>query len=258
MIVLLIILLIIIYYFINNSEHFTEIEESQYIDYNVIHLKNSNNIKKKNIINNEKKLNKKINIFDAIIGKNIDINKLNIYDENIKLNFEFKTKSELGCYLSHLMVIKKAIKSNKKYTVVFEDDFTIVSKDLNKDILDITKKVNDDFDIIYLGNLYESKSEQVIDNIYKKSNIIPLVGFHGILINNKNAEKIFNYLVNINETVDTSLSNLIDDNKINYYVIYPSLVNQNNNFESTLRPSYDILRRDITQNIIELFNKLTD
>lgn len=257
MIVLIIILLIIIYYFMNNNEHFTELEESQYIDYNVIHLKNLQK-KKKNILNNQKKLNKKINIFDAIIGKNIDIDKLNIYDKNIKLNYEFKTKSELGCYLSHLMLIKKAINSNKKYTVVFEDDFTILSKDLNKDILEITKKVNDDFDIIYLGNLYESKSEQVVDNIYKKSNIIPLVGFHGILINNKNAQKIFNYLVDINETVDTHLSNLIDDNKINYYVIYPSLVIQNNNYESTLRPSYDILRRDITQNIIEFFNKLTD
>jgi glycosyl transferase family 25 len=241
----------------NNNEYFTELEESQYIDYNVIHLKNLKE-KKKNILNNEKKLNKKINIFDAIIGKNIDIDKLNVYDENIKLNYEFKTKSELGCYLSHLMLIKKAINSNKKYTVVFEDDFTILSNDLNKDILDITKKVNDDFDIIYLGNLYESKSEQVIDNIYKKSNIIPLVGFHGILINNKNAQKIFNYLVDINETVDTHIANLIDDNKINYYVIYPSLVNQNNNYESTLRPSYDILRRDITQQLIEFFNKLTE
>ena len=46
---------------------------------------------------------------------------------------------------------------NKKYTVIFEDDFKIV-----------TKKLNDNFDIIFLGNLYESKSEKIIDNIYKK------------------------------------------------------------------------------------------
>jgi GR25 family glycosyltransferase involved in LPS biosynthesis len=258
MIVLIIILLIIIYYFMNNNEHFTEIEESQYIDYNVIHLKNLNDKKKKNILNNEKKLNKKINIFDAIIGKNIDIDKLNIYDKNIKLNYEFKTKSELGCYLSHLMLIKKAINSNKKYTVIFEDDFTILSNDLNKDILEITKKVNDNFDIIYLGNLYESKSEQVIDNIYKKSNIIQLLGTHALLINNKNAQKIYKNLLNINKPIDNLMEQLINENKLNSYVIYPSLVIQNNNYESTLRPSYDILKRDIIQQIIKFFNKITD
>ena len=56
-----------------------------------------------------KKLNKKINIFDAVIGKNININKLDEYDKNIKLNYKFKTKTELGCYLSHLMLIKNIL-----------------------------------------------------------------------------------------------------------------------------------------------------
>ncbi len=65
-------------------------------------------------------------------------------------------------------VDKKAINSNKKYTVIFEDDFEIISKDLD------TKKVNDNFDIVYLGNLYESKSNKIIDDIYRKNNIIPL------------------------------------------------------------------------------------
>jgi hypothetical protein len=50
----------------------------------------------------------------------------------------------------------------------------------------------------------------------------------------------------------------MNENKINNYVIYPSLVNQNNNFESTLRPYYEIIRRQIVQEMINIYNKLFD
>jgi GR25 family glycosyltransferase involved in LPS biosynthesis len=156
------------------------------------------------------------------------------------------------------MLYKNAINSKKKYTVIFEDDFEIVTDDLNKKILEITKNLDDNFDLVYLGNLYESRSTKVKNDIYKKSTIIPLLGFHAILLNNKNAKKIYDYLKNINDTVDKNLEKLINENKINNYVIYPSLVNQNNNFESTLRPYYEIIRRQIVQEMINIYNKLFD
>ena len=252
--IILLLILIIIYLVTKRFENFNEIDNSNYIDYYVIHMKNSCNKKRENINKQIKKLGKKINIFNAIIGKNIDINKLDKYDKNIKLNYKFKSDGELGCYLSHLMLIKKAINSNKKYTVIFEDDFKIVTKNLNKKILDITRKVDDNFDIIYLGNLYESKSEKIVDNIYKKSDIISLYGTHAILINNKNAQKIYNKLLNINDSIDIVLDKLINNNKLNYYVIYPSLVIQDNNFNSSLRPSYQILKRYIIQKLLKFIS----
>ena len=250
MMILLLVLFIIIYILINNYENFNDLDESQFIDYHVIHMKN---IQKQENINDQMiKLGKKINIFDAVIGKNVK--QLNKYDENLKLNYEFKSPAELGCYLSHFMIIKKAITSNKKYTVIFEDDFKIVTKDLNTEILNITKKLNDNFDIIYLGNLYESKSEKIVDNIYKKNDIIQLLGCHAYLINNKNAQQIYNKLLNINNPIDNLFENLINQNKLNYYVIYPSLVIQDNSFESELRPSYQIVKRNVIQTTIEFFN----
>lgn len=247
---LLFAILIIIYILTNNHENFDDLDESQIIDYNVIHMKN---IQKQENINNQMiKLGKKINIFDAVIGKNVK--QLDEYDKNLKLNYEFKSPGELGCYLSHFMIIKKAITSNKKYTVIFEDDFKIIPKDLNKEILDITKKLNDNFDIVYLGNLYESKSEKIVDNIYKKSDIIQLLGSHAYLINNKNAQKIYNNLLNINNPIDNLFDDLINEKKLNYYVIYPSLVIQDNSFESELRPSYQIVKRNFIQTTIEFFN----
>jgi len=257
MIILILFIILFFLIFITN-EKYSEIDESQYIDYKVIHLKDSCKKKMQNIKNNEKKIGKKINIFDAVNGKNINITTLNTIDPDIKLNYKFKTKAELGCYLSHLMLYKNAINSIKKYTVIFEDDFEIVSDDLNKKILEITKNLDDKFDLVYLGNLYDSKSKKVKNNIYKKSNTIPLYGCHAMLLNNKNAKKIYDYLKNINDTVDKNLEKLMNENKINNYVIYPSLVNQNNNFESTLRPYYEIIRRQIVQEIINIYNKLFD
>ena len=48
MIILLLVILIIIYLSTKNYENFSEIDESQYIDYNVIYIKNSCN-KRENI-----------------------------------------------------------------------------------------------------------------------------------------------------------------------------------------------------------------
>lgn len=253
--ILLLLIIIFIIIIIKNYEHYNELNESKYIDYYVIHIDNLSNKKRKdNIKINEIKLGKKINIFNAINGKNIDKNKLDKYDKNIKLNCNFKKNGELGCYLSHFILIKNAIKSNKKYTVIFEDDFKILSNNLNKEIVDITKKVNNNFDLIYLGNLFESKSHKIVDNIYKKNKFIPIIGTHALLINNKNAKKIYNNLLNINDPIDIKLDKLINKNKLNYYIIYPSIVIQNNDFESSLRSSYYI--RNILQKLSNLLNKI--
>jgi hypothetical protein len=152
-----------------------------------------------------------------------------------------------------LSLIKKALNSNKKYTVIFEDDITILSEDLNKDIIDIINKVNN-FDIIYLGTLYDSKSTNIVDNIYKHNKLVPLHGTHAYIINNNSASKILNYIININNPFDIVLKKLIDEDILDAYVIYPSLVIQNNNFNSTLRPQYVIYARILVQKIIKLFN----
>lgn len=255
LLVLFIFIFLCLVFFI--SEKYTDINDSQHIDYQVIHLKNSCEKKYNNILLNQEKLGKKINIFNGIYGKNVDTNNLALFDSNIKLNYKFRNKSELGCYLSHLMVYKNASKSNKKFTVLFEDDLDIVPNNLHQEILKIINNIDDNFDLIYLGNLYESKSTKVKGNIYRKNNFIPLYGCHAMLINNKNAGKIFSYLSNINDTVDKHLETLITQNKINAYVIYPSLVNQNNEFESTSRPYYEIIRRQIVQFIVNLYNNIT-
>ena len=234
-----ILVIILLLRYLCNLENFTDTDSD--IDYYVIHLQNSPPERKENILNNQKILGKQINIFDAVNGKELDLNNLQIFDKNINFNFNYESIGEVGCYLSHLMLYKKIIESKKKYTVIFEDDFIIEDDDIHNKIHKMTNDVND-FDIIYLGNLnnnYDSNNK-ISENIYKKEKNMPLWGTHALLINNKNINKLYNYIINIDKPIDVKLQDLIDETKINGYVHYPILVSQDNiKFSSQIRTSYN-------------------
>ena len=236
---ILIIILFIIYINIKKVyvDLFTDIKKNS-ISYNVIHMKNSNENKYNNILNIEKQINQKINIFDAIVGKNVNLKNLKNFDSNIKFNFKYEFSGEVGCYLSHLMLIKQASTDTvNDYTVIFEDDFKVNNDNLNEEINNIINKSNGDFDMIYLGNLNNNYKKQIIDNIYTVDSERPLWGTHALLINNKNANKILSNITNIDRAIDNKYKSIIDNNSIKAYVVYPILVKQNtDDFKSEIRP----------------------
>jgi GR25 family glycosyltransferase involved in LPS biosynthesis len=202
-------------------------------------MKNSNENKYNNILNIEKQINQKINIFDAIVGKNVNLKNLKIFDKNIKFNFNYNYIGEVGCYLSHLLLIKQASNDTiNDYTVIFEDDFKVNNDNLNEEINNIINKTNGDFDMIYLGNLNNNHKKQIIDNIYSVDSVSPLWGTHALLINNKNANKILLNITNIDQAIDNKYKSIIDNNSIKAFVIYPTLVEQNtDDFKSEIRPN---------------------
>ena len=204
-------------------------DENKKIDYYVISIKTNLN-KLYNIKKNNQILKKKINIYNAIIGKEIDLNNLSFYDPLIKNNVNFAFIGELGCYLSHLLLIKSLKESKKQYTVIFEDDLYILENNLDKkinNIVDNLNTLNYEFDIIFLGNLNDNHKEKIIDNIYTIDSSNHLWGTHAYLINNKSAEKIYNSILEITDPIDIKLVKNLNNNIIKGYVIYPNLVNQN-------------------------------
>lgn len=232
---IILILILILFYLIiiNNNETFNNNEifnnnetfnnnNNINIEYYVIHLKR-NEERIENILLNEKILNHKIIIFDAIDGK--QMNDLPYYDTKLINTFTNALPGELGCYLSHLMIIKN-IQINNNYTVIFEDDLQIVTNDLNKSIIEIIDKLNDNFDIIYFGNTSNNCGEKYIDDIHKIDPNNHLWGTHGYIINNKNVKKIYDNLLIMNEPYDVKLKNLIDKQILKSYIINPPLVNQ--------------------------------
>ena len=240
-ILFIIFFILISYYFINKYRNLIESFETVNIEdlqLYVISLRNQNRLD--NITNQQERIKLPIEIFDAVNGDKLDLNKLtneNIVDPNL-INGALTRNREIGCYMSHLYIYdmiqhkqheqKEQHKNNKsKYTVVFEDDFNNIHDNLIDEIISIISQLNSeniDFDFIYLGNQHKNRGELIVNNIYKISYDTPLYGTHAYIINNKNINKIVNELKYINGLFDVKIQDLSRDGKLNVYVIYPTIV----------------------------------
>lgn len=207
------------------------------ITYNVIHIKKDNDLRYKQILEMEKLLKMKINFFDGIYGKNVDLNNLSIFDENLKLNFNYRYIGEVGCYLSHFMLIKQCINSQSEYSVILEDDFVISDPNFNNNLKETLNKIKVDFDILYLGNITENHATQLVDNVYYPDKNQQILGTHGYLIKNKNASKILKSLYDINMPIDHKFRVEFLKNNINVLMLYPSIVVANNTIGSLIHPN---------------------
>jgi GR25 family glycosyltransferase involved in LPS biosynthesis len=204
-------------------------------NYYVIHCKN--NIKRfNNIQMMQKKLLKKINIYDAIIPKIEDQYDLSIYDLNIKNYRNIKQKGELGCYLSHYLLIKSLINSEYEYTVIFEDDFNILIPDLDDKINNLLSIIDIEFDLLFLGTQSKVFGEQYKENIYFINTENKIWGTQGYIINNKKINKILELIKNINFEIDIEYYDHIKKNNLIGLFVNPIYISQNKRLLSTIRP----------------------
>ena len=238
---ILLIIIVIIFGFLRINYKNENFEDSYILDMYIITLGKQERME--NINNQEKKINNKIQIFDAVNGKKLDINDLknnNILANENTLSEDYNHKmGEIGCYLSHLNIYKKIKEDNKKgYTIIFEDDFLINSDNLISEVkkaIDILNSKNIDFDFLFLGNLKDNHGENIADNLYYIDKNINLYGTHGYIINNKNIDKIIDNLNKIVKPIDNSIQDLSYDSVFNTIVIYPNLVNQEGQLKSTIK-----------------------
>jgi len=191
-----------------------------------------------NIEKLQKILNRNITLFKGYYTKQNSILKEDIicflknHDKNLEMKqISFWKSGEIGCYLSHHIIIKNIMNSySNDYTVIFEDD--VVFKDtLHEDIKKIINNLNGlcvEWDIIYLGNITNNHKEQIIDNIYTVDENNVCTGTHALLVNNKNAEKIYKSNCNIVHAIDFQYKINIDNKHLNGFVIYPQLCFQQN------------------------------
>lgn len=203
--------------------------DSKEIDYYVISLHNPNRIL--NIENQNKKLNVKINIIDAVNGVYINQNKL-LEDNILALNFSdignSKRNKEIGCFMSHEKIynIIKTNDDRKKYSLIFEDDFNIIPNNFMKLLNEIIKIINTmDFDILFLGNTFDNVGSQIKDNIYSIDKNKYTIGNFGYLVNNNNIDKLIGLIKPIDSPIDNKIDTLIKNNKLNCIIVYPNIIN---------------------------------
>ena len=226
------VVLLIIFYIgnIKSQQEYFSNNDAEQLDFYVISLRSPDRLL--NIEAQNKKLNVKINIIDAVNGININQNELL---ENKTLSSKFidasniKRSKEIGCYMSHDKIYN-IIKNNterKKYSIILEDDFNIVpDNDAKQKLSDIIGSIDGlEFDILFLGNTFNNAGIQIKNNIYLVDKNKYTIGTFAYLINNANIDKLINLVKPIDSPIDNKLDTLIKNDKLNSLVVYPNIIN---------------------------------
>jgi len=189
-------------------------------------------------------LGQPIKLFKGYYTKNNSVN----LDEQIKylqsidfklhfLNgYQFELPGEIGCYVSHHMLIKHINNTNQlndDVSVIFEDDVDIPAT-LHNDIINIINILNNHkWHFVFLGSLLDHRHTHIANNIYYIDTNTYCWGTHAMLINNKYSDDIYEAHCKIQLQIDSHYTILSHQKTLNGYTIYPSICFQN--LKSTIR-----------------------
>lgn len=242
LIMLLIIILIFILYNYNKifnylfgNETFSNTKSD--IECYVIHMvKSADRIP--NIETQIKKINYPVHLFTATDGKTLDLQKLiqsGFIDQ--KYYDRIKNPSVYGCYMSHYKLIEMLKNNHKsKYSIIFEDDFSIVSENFTDQVNKIVKQLEDkkyDFDIILLGSEGQHEGQEIVSNVFDYGKDGHTYCLHGYLVNNKNLNKIYNVISYVDEAIDWKVTLAAKKGLLNLLIVKPDLVKQQSYSEAT-------------------------
>ena len=169
---------------------------------------NYNNVRRFKAIDSSKFTDDEISSYTQFYARNP------IYD-NKRTEHHQLSRGAIGCYLSHLELWKDMTKNKKEKIVIFEDD-TLPT--INKhEIDDILAKVPEDWDIILFGGIYRD-SKHVFDEIYKLNSFFCMHAY--IIKNTKNVENLITKALPMDMQIDSYLTKLAKEGKLNIYGIY--------------------------------------
>jgi len=260
----LIIISIYILYILYQNKNVSYNSDTKYIDLNF--YKNCD-IYVINLVKNKDKLesfyenyynsdlsNKELIVYPAVVGKDLDLVKYvssSTYNDiimtetkNIRDNHTKFTRGAVGCYLSHLNIMKQIANSDKDYGIVFEDDATIHPQ-FYANMMKKMKNIPNDWDILLLGGI-------CMNGTYY-NDYVDVKNFYGTecyIIKKQSAIKIVRMLNKLIELqIDAELVKLNKNKKIKLYQIYPVLV-----YQFDLNSDIQINTKYTTENMIEYFN----
>jgi len=171
---------------------------------------------------------------EAIDGRDLDIGQIVSKDKSIC------SAGDIGCTLSHLRILNRAIKMGLKNYWVFEDDAQF-HPDFNKLFKKYWKQVPPDWDMVYMGASHIGEITKVSDNVVKMTKSFTT---HAMIINHTIYEPLKEVWEQANEKVDIGISSL--HSTYNCYCFYPNIVFQIDGFSDILdkEVQYEHLRTD--------------
>ena len=210
---------------------------------------------------------KKIEIFEAVVGNQISNNEiyniLSITSLDTLLNKainhkDIRSKGAIGCYLSHYKIWEKVVNNNLNNVLIFEDDIYY-----DADIKEFNEYINsipNDYDIamlswfrLWFDPLNNHKKNIIINNYWNKYDSVNVFSGGGYLVSKKGAQKLIKNAFPICYQVDAyfNILNYIDKNFVRY-IARESLLNQKN-LGTDIQISCKTC--DITEKINLLYNK---
>jgi len=177
---------------------------------------------------------KNVKRVEAIDGKDLDIGQIVSKDKSIC------SAGDIGCTMSHLRVLNRAIKMGLKSYLVFEDDAQF-HPNFNELHRQYWEQVPRDWDMVYLGASHIGEITKVSDNIVKMSKSYTT---HAIIINNSIYKPLKEVWGQANEKVDIGISSL--HSTYNCYCFFPNIVWQIDGYSDILgkEVQYEHLRND--------------
>lgn len=188
------------------------------------------------------KANIKFERFNGIDGTKLNIDKLEKnksiqFHKNSFFNHDRQGRSSLkgsiGCALTHKKIWEQIINSDKKNTLIFEDD-VIIPKNFLKKFNFYSKQIPNNWDIIFLGGvrIFGKKiTKNVIKAVSTPDNIMNNCGLYAYIINKNSAKKLINICNPINNYIDIQINRHY--NTINAYYIQPNIIKHNFQIKSS-------------------------
>jgi GR25 family glycosyltransferase involved in LPS biosynthesis len=193
----------------------------------------------KKLINRKNHILEQFNKYNITDYEFIEIDRDELYEQNISMFQENYSKSQIAISLSHFYAYKQ-IRDNYDNGLIFEDDVILSDNFINIFNKYITK-LPEDYDMLFLGDGYNLHIEKhkLIPNkyIYEKCLYPTRWGGNGAgrctdsyLVNKKCAIKLCEYINNlsykINLAIDWWLNIAARDNNFKVYWAEPTIVTQ--------------------------------
>jgi GR25 family glycosyltransferase involved in LPS biosynthesis len=176
----------------------------------------------------------------AIDGKLLDLDDPKYEKALKKIKWWFlienrKNVGHFGCYLSHMAVFEKFLKTDKEYCFILEDDAEILVTDIKREIIKNMNNLPRGWDILLLGyevnggpDGYKEVREGNKDTRLKDGllNLNYFTGLQGYIINRKSAKKLIENLQQLDWIIDWNMCYLARRGILNIYGVYPPIVCQ--------------------------------
>ena len=178
--------------------------------------------------------------FPGIDGKLLDLDDPKYEKALKKIKWWFlienrKNVGHFGCYLSHMAVFEKFLKTDKEYCFILEDDAEILVTDIKREIIKNMNNLPRGWDILLLGyevnggpDGYKEVREGNKDTRLKDGllNLNYFTGLQGYIINRKSAKKLIENLQELDWIIDWNMCYLAKRGILNIYGVYPPIVCQ--------------------------------